>query len=176
MTTTLLPGLLKALALNVGRGHGDVQIVEIGRVFHPQTGADGAASAVAPIYPVDERPSADQIAAFADALPEQPEHVAFLLDGERQRSGWGAEGRRASWADAIAIVQRIADTVHVPIDVRQASCAPWHPGRCAEIVLDGRVIGHAGELHPRVVRDHDAKPERGLLCQNRPINGTAKPS
>ena len=24
-----------------------------------------------------------------------------------------------------------------------------HPGRCAQVVLDGQVIGHVGELHPR---------------------------
>ena len=103
MTTTLLPGLLKALTLNVGRGHSNVQIVEIGRVFHPQT--DGTE---APIYPVDQRPSPEQLDAFEAALPAQPQHVAFLLSGDRQRSGWGGAGRGASWADAISIVQRVA--------------------------------------------------------------------
>jgi phenylalanyl-tRNA synthetase beta chain len=34
--------------------------------------------------------------------------------------------------------------------VRAGGQAPWHPGRCAEIVLGERVIGHAGELHPKV--------------------------
>lgn len=29
--------------------------------------------------------------------------------------------------------------------------APWHPGRCAALIVDGKVIGHAGELHPTVV-------------------------
>ncbi len=149
MTTTLLPGLMKALVLNVGRGHGDVQIVEIGRVFRPQ--ADGA---VAPIYPVEQRPSPGQIAAFAAALPEQPQHVAFVLDGDRQRSSWDTQGRRASWADALSIVRRVADALHVEIAVRQGTLAPWHPGRCAEIVVAGEVIGHAGELHPKVVREH----------------------
>ncbi|MGA9715041.1 MAG: phenylalanine--tRNA ligase subunit beta [Aeromicrobium sp.] len=149
MTTTLLPGLLKALTLNIGRGHSNVQIVEIGRVFHPQVDGPGA-----PIYPVDQRPTPAQLNAFDAALPAQPQHVAFLLDGERQRSGWGGAGRRASWADAISIVQRVADALHVDVTVRQGVQAPWHPGRCAEIVLNGRVIGHAGELHPRVVRDH----------------------
>jgi phenylalanyl-tRNA synthetase beta chain len=28
---------------------------------------------------------------------------------------------------------------------------PWHPGRCARLSQDGRVLGHAGELHPRVI-------------------------
>ncbi len=149
MTTTLLPGLLKALVLNNGRGHSDVQIVEIGRVFHPQ-----AEESDAPIYPVDHRPSPEQLAAFDAALPDQPHHVAFLLDGDRQRSSWGGVGRRASWADAISIVQRVADSLHVDVTIRQGTHAPWHPGRCAEIVVDQQIVGHAGELHPKVVRDH----------------------
>ena len=40
--------------------------------------------------------------------------------------------------------------------MRTGRQAPWHPGRCAEIVVrDGtgdRVLGHAGELHPRVCK------------------------
>ncbi|MGJ9420984.1 phenylalanine--tRNA ligase subunit beta [Aeromicrobium sp. CF3.5] len=167
MTTTLLPGLLKALTLNVGRGHPDVQIMELGRVFHPKP-----AGAEAPILPVDHRPSAEQMAAFAAALPDQPQHLAFVLDGQRERSGWSTTGRTAGWSDALAIVRRIAESLHVDLVVRQAQRAPWHPGRCAEIVVraasdvpgsgtvsdvpgSGTVIGYAGELHPRVVRDHD---------------------
>ena len=34
--------------------------------------------------------------------------------------------------------------------MRAGTTAPWHPGRCAELLLDGSVVGHAGELHPRV--------------------------
>jgi phenylalanyl-tRNA synthetase beta chain len=36
--------------------------------------------------------------------------------------------------------------------VRGAARVPWHPGRCAEVLLDGEPIGYAGELHPRVVK------------------------
>jgi phenylalanyl-tRNA synthetase beta chain len=28
--------------------------------------------------------------------------------------------------------------------------APWHPGRCAEFVVDGKPVAHAGEIHPRI--------------------------
>ena len=38
----------------------------------------------------------------------------------------------------------------MPIEVRSGSRAPWHPGRCAEVVAGGQVVGRAGELHPRV--------------------------
>jgi phenylalanyl-tRNA synthetase beta chain len=34
-------------------------------------------------------------------------------------------------------------------EVRAGSYAPWHPGRCAEILVGGTVVGHAGELHPQ---------------------------
>jgi phenylalanyl-tRNA synthetase beta chain len=36
--------------------------------------------------------------------------------------------------------------------VRAATFSPWHPGRCAEILLDGKVVGHGGELHPKVCK------------------------
>ena len=32
------------------------------------------------------------------------------------------------------------------------SRAPWHPGRCAELLVGDAVLGHAGELHPKVCR------------------------
>jgi phenylalanyl-tRNA synthetase beta chain len=38
----------------------------------------------------------------------------------------------------------------VRVEIRAGAAAPWHPGRCAEIVVGGRVVGHAGELHPAV--------------------------
>jgi phenylalanyl-tRNA synthetase beta chain len=41
----------------------------------------------------------------------------------------------------------------VDSEVRQASAAPFHPGRCAEIVLGGTVIGLVGEIHPSVAED-----------------------
>jgi phenylalanyl-tRNA synthetase beta chain len=147
MTTTLLTGLMRALVLNHGRGHARVHIAEIGRVFLPQAGEPQA-----PIYGVDRRPSAEELAAFESALPAQPFHAAWLMSGEQIASNWSGPGRAASWADAIATVRQLAAAMFVKVQVRQAQVAPWHPGRCAEILLDGRVIGHAGELHPTVVK------------------------
>ena len=80
MTTTLLAGLLSTAELNLGRGHTDVQIVETGRVFLPQ------AEPAAPIYGVDRRPTDAELDAFAAALPSQPQHVAYVMGGERERT------------------------------------------------------------------------------------------
>ena len=159
MTTTLLPGLLKALVLNTGRGHHDVSIVETGRVFLPRADAPDA-----PIYGVDRRPSADELVALDAALPEQPIHVGLVMAGDRLRSGWYGEGRSVSWADAIQVVRRLADSLHVEIAIDSADEAPWHPGRCAAIVVDGKVIGHAGELHPRVIKAYGV-PARTVAAE-----------
>jgi phenylalanyl-tRNA synthetase beta chain len=35
--------------------------------------------------------------------------------------------------------------------LRSAQYLPWHPGRCAEVLVGETVIGHAGQLHPAVI-------------------------
>ncbi len=44
----------------------------------------------------------------------------------------------------------MARAARAELTVRAAQHAPWHPGRCAALLLGEQVIGHAGELHPRV--------------------------
>src|SRR5690606_15833784 len=149
LSPTLLVGLLRAASLNIGRGHETVQISEIGRVFRPR-----AERREAPIYGVDRRPTEEELAALDAALPEQPRHVGFVLVGERQRSGWNAPGRPVSWTDAKAVAQRLADTLHVELQIAPGSLAPFHPGRCARLTLDGEVVGHVGELHPKVAEEY----------------------
>ena len=98
-TTTLLPGLLKAAARNLGRGTTGVSLFETGTVAFPVDRGS------APIYGVDWRPSEDELAKLLDAIPEQPLHLAVVLAGERERAGWWGAGRAAGWSDAIAIVR-----------------------------------------------------------------------
>ena len=33
----------------------------------------------------------------------------------------------------------------------RSDLAPWHPGRCAELIIDGKAVAHAGEIHPRIL-------------------------
>ena len=160
LRTTLLPGLLKALVRNAGRGSGDVGLYEMGLVFRPRS----ETVARAPRPPVDRGPTPEEVAALEEALPDQPERVAVVLAGERERSGWWGEGRRAAWADAIEAARAVAREAGVELTVRADRHAPWHPGRCAALYAprpagDGEgdgggevLVGHAGELHPRVIK------------------------
>jgi len=144
--TTLLPGLLKAAARNIGRGAPGVSLFETGTVAFPVDRGP------APIYGVDRRPTEDELAQLIQTLPRQPLHLAVVLAGESERAGWWGEGRTSGWADAIGLVRRLADDLGVELDVRSTTREPWHPGRCARISVGEQVLGHAGELHPAVCK------------------------
>jgi phenylalanyl-tRNA synthetase beta chain len=155
LRTTLLPGLLRALARNVGRGFPDVALYESGLVFRPRPGAPGAA----PILATDRGPTAQELASLAAALPDQPQHIGAVFAGDRELPGWWGPGRAATWADAIEAARAVARAAHLALQVRAAARMPWHPGRCAELYLlvpgvsgEAEVrVGYAGELHPRVI-------------------------
>ncbi|MFD0259853.1 phenylalanine--tRNA ligase subunit beta [Kitasatospora indigofera] len=149
LRTTLLPGLLGALRRNVGRGNTDLAIYETGTVFLPKDELS-----VAPRPAVDRRPTEAELAELNAALPDQPRRVAVALAGERLPSGWWGKGAQAGWADAVEAARTVARAAGVELTVRQGQLMPWHPGRCAELLVAGtdRVVGHAGELHPRVVK------------------------
>ncbi|GHF16394.1 phenylalanine--tRNA ligase subunit beta [Streptomyces fumanus] len=151
LRTSLLPGLLGALRRNDGRGSHDLALFETGLVFRPREEQRTAAR-----LPVDRRPSPDDLAALDAALPDQPRHVAVVLAGTREQAGWWGPGRPADWADAVEAARTVAREAGAELTVRKGQYGPWHPGRCAELVVtaDGteRVVGHAGELHPRVLK------------------------
>ncbi|WP_030691946.1 phenylalanine--tRNA ligase subunit beta [Streptomyces globisporus] len=152
LRTTLLPGLLGALRRNDSRGSHDLALFETGLVFRPTEGQPG----VAVRLPVDRRPSDEQIASVNAALPEQPRRAAVVLAGAREQAGWWGKGRPSDWADAIEAGRTVAAEAGVELIISADQHAPWHPGRCAafHVETDGEkvLVGHAGELHPRVVK------------------------
>lgn len=148
LRTSLLPGLFATMRRNVGRGADQLALFEIGHVYRP---AAGDRHPLPPRPVVDRRPTEDELAAIAALLPRQPQRVAVLLSGERERSGWWGAGRAATWGDAIEAARAVADACAATLTVVADDHAPWHPGRCAALMLGDTIVGHAGELHPEVV-------------------------
>ena len=146
LATTLLPGLLEALGRNVSRGAVDVALFGIEQVVlaTPQT------RAIEPIA-VDRRPTNDEITVIDDSLPRQPLHVAAVLTGLREPAGPWGPGRPVDATDAFEAVRTIGRACHVDFTLRAAQQLPWHPGRCAEVLVGDVVVGHAGQLHPAVI-------------------------
>ncbi|MFJ3407204.1 phenylalanine--tRNA ligase subunit beta [Promicromonospora sp. NPDC090134] len=148
MRSNLLVTLLETVRRNVSRGLTDLAVYEIGLVTTPAEGAP-----VAPTLPGGVRPSDEQLAALAAAVPDQPRRVAGVLTGKRELAGWWGSGRAAGWADALEAARLVTERAGVDVVVSgDPDRMPWHPGRCARLELaDGTLVGHAGELHPKVV-------------------------
>jgi phenylalanyl-tRNA synthetase beta chain len=149
LRTSLLASLLPILKRNIGRGQRDLALYETGTVFRPHLSATAP-----PAMGVDRRPTDEQWAAANAIVPDQPWHLATVLAGELEPAGWWGPGRPAGWADAIEAARIALAAAGIPasrMSVRAAEHAPWHPGRCAAILVDDVVLGHAGELHPAVV-------------------------
>ena len=87
----VLPGLLRVLVRNIGRGFADIGLFETGRVFLQHRGGPRTA----PILRVDRGPTVAEVATLEAALPDQPLHIAAVVAGERELDGWWGEGRPA---------------------------------------------------------------------------------
>ncbi|OMC06129.1 phenylalanine--tRNA ligase subunit beta [Mycobacterium sp. NS-7484] len=146
LATTLLPGLLEALGRNVSRGTADVALFAIQQVVHPT-----AETRSVERIPNDRRPTDEEIAGLDASLPNQPQHVAAVLAGLREPAGPWGQGRPVEAADAFEAVRVIGRAAGVEFTLRAAQELPWHPGRCAEVLVGNTVVGYAGQLHPAVI-------------------------
>ncbi|MGI9643000.1 MAG: phenylalanine--tRNA ligase subunit beta, partial [Acidimicrobiia bacterium] len=125
MRTTLLPGVLKGASTNLARRSSSAKLFEIGKVFLPGAGK----------------------------LPDQPDHLAFIQAGV-PTADWSGEVREPDIYDGTGTWELLADRLAIPdSSLRAASLPSFHPGRCAEILIDGVVVGVVGEVHPAVAAD-----------------------
>jgi phenylalanyl-tRNA synthetase beta chain len=128
---SLFPGLLRAAQRNVARGTADVRLFEVGNIFRG--------------WP----PGAD--------LPDESEHVAFVLVGNAEREHWSVPTRRADAFDAKGLIETVLDEVGVRRwELRSDDIAPlFHPGRAANIFVDDLMVGRFGEIRPSVAAAFD---------------------
>ena len=145
LASTLLPSLLEALGRNVSRGMGDVALFAIAQVVQ------SAGPAEFPAVTSARRPTDAEIAGIDAALPRQPQHIAVALTGLAEPRGPWGPGRPVEAADAIEAARVIARASGVEVTLRSGAYLPWHPGRCAEVLVGETPIGHAGQLHPAVI-------------------------
>jgi phenylalanyl-tRNA synthetase beta chain len=164
LRTMVLPGLLRVLVRNIGRGFADIGLFETGRVFLQHQGGPRTA----PILRVDRGPSVQDVATLEAALPDQPLHIAAVVAGERELDGWWGEGRPACWEDAVEAARQVLRDNRVPFRIRPDQTAPWHPGRCAALFVQAEegqdwLAGYAGELHPRVIAAFGLPPRTAAM-------------
>ena len=146
LRTHLLPGLLTTLSRNINRGAKDLALFEIGSVFRNISPLGKV------VLPTTERkPSQKVIDSIYSSVPNQMLFVAGVSCGEKYLSSWQGEGSRFEWSDAVSKAAEIIESTGNKYEITGTDLAPWHPGRCAEFKVAGKVVAHAGELHPRVI-------------------------
>jgi phenylalanyl-tRNA synthetase beta chain len=123
MRHTLLAGVLECVAANL-RHETTVKAFEIGPVFVSRPG---------------------------EPLPDEPVHLAIAMTGAREEASWagGSEGDLAFF-DLKGVVENLAADLHLPdVAYRPSQAGHLHPGKAAELWINGQPVGAFGELHPK---------------------------
>lgn len=150
MRTTLLPGLLGTARRNHSRGAESLAIFEIGSVSSQPHSQEPL-----PRIDVAGRPTDKELAILNAGVPTQARHLAAVLYGDWEASGWWGKGRVADWSDAIRLATAIIEQLGLTVELKPNDRSPYHPGRSAQLIVGGTVVGEAGELHPKVCPQWD---------------------
>ncbi|EOD8634113.1 phenylalanine--tRNA ligase subunit beta [Staphylococcus aureus] len=127
---SLLPHLIEAASYNVARKNKDVKLFEIGNVFF----ANGEGE-----------------------LPDQVEYLSGILTGDYVVNQWQDKKEAVDFYLAKGVVDRVSEKLNLEFSYRRADIDGLHPGRTAEILLENKVVGFIGELHPILAADNDLK-------------------
>jgi phenylalanyl-tRNA synthetase beta chain len=156
MRVHLVPGLIEVAQRNISRGAKDFAIFEMGSIFRS---SQKLVPAISP--DLSKRPNQKIIEEIFASVPTQGYHVAGLLVGKTENENWQGKSRAYNWQDAIAYAQDVLQLCNLEWSVARSDLAPWHPGRCAELIVNGKAVAHAGELHPRIIAAYGL-PERSV--------------
>lgn len=127
---SLLPHLIEAASYNVARKNKDVKLFEIGNVFF----ANGEGE-----------------------LPDQVEYLSGILTGDYVVNQWQGKKETVDFYLAKGVVDRVSEKLNLEFSYRRAHIDGLHPGRTAEILLENKVVGFIGELHPTLAAENDLK-------------------
>jgi len=121
---SLLPGALHTAHANL-RFLDKVVMFEVGSVFHPQKGKK---------------------------LPEEPQRLSLLMCGLRNSQSWLEETEGTyDFFDLKGVLEHFLSALHIEgIEWNKSRELPCHPGRCVQILVNGKELGFSGELHPKI--------------------------
>jgi len=127
MRTSLLGSLLQVLKFNQARKAPRVRVFEIGRVFLRDASV----------------PESDSTVQGFD----QPMRIAALSSGSANAQQWGHKEQGVDFFDTKGDVEALLAPLKA--EFKPGNHPAMHPGRCAQVLVGGKVIGHVGELHPK---------------------------
>ncbi len=142
MRSSLLGSLVQVLRFNLARKAQRVRVFELGRVFARDSSVPDSDSTVQGIH--------------------QPMRVAALAWGSAQALQWGVKEQAVDFYDLKGDVEALLAPRKPEFVAAQHPA--MHPGRCAQVWVDGQAIGYVGELHPQWRQAYEL-PSAPVLCE-----------
>lgn len=145
---SIIPQLLEVVKYNSARQNDSLAVYETGNVF---------------------------LSNGKEVLPDEEEHVAAAITGLWHNHSWQGEKKPVDFFVLKGILEGMFEKLGLNdrIEFVQAQVEGMHPGRTAEIRLNGTKIGFAGQVHPNVQKDLDIKDTyvfelslKALLAEN----------
>jgi phenylalanyl-tRNA synthetase beta chain len=90
-------------------------------------------------------------------LPDEPRRLVIALTGPRNLPGWqdGADTGPMDFYDLKGVIESLMNGLHVEsVTYQPTDRVSYHPGRVAEVLVDGELVGQFGQLHPLVCENY----------------------
>lgn len=129
---SILPELLSTLAYNQARNQTDLNYYELGSIFIS-----------------NEKEVTEQ--------PGEHLRLAGALTGKWLEHPWQQEKKEVDYYVVKGILEGLFDYLKIPVTFKQAKLPEMHPGRCATVVVQNKIIGFIGQLHPIQAKNMNVK-------------------
>ncbi len=139
MRRHLLPGLLEVAERNA-RFRNRQALFDLGPVFHPREG---------------------------ELLPDEPRRLAILLTGDRQLPHWeSGEPPKMDFYDLKGVIEALIEALHLgKAEFEPAEHPALHPGKSAQVSVEGIPLGVFGELHPEAQQRYEIEGAPVLVAE-----------
>ncbi|WP_240374654.1 phenylalanine--tRNA ligase subunit beta [Bacillus piscicola] len=135
MRTSLVPHLLDVIQYNQHRQLNDAALFELGSVFIGEKGG-------------------------LNKQPRETMMLSVVVTGNWETHLWQGEKKRVDFYVIKGIVEGLFNELKIPasdVHYRVSDHPELHPGRSADVLLNGRKVGFAGQVHPRIEKEWDIK-------------------
>ncbi|MCP3030523.1 phenylalanine--tRNA ligase subunit beta [Halobacillus sp. A1] len=129
---SVVPELLQSLAYNVARKQHNIAYYELGTVF------------------ISEESEVTK-------QPHEMLRASGALTGEWLSHPWQQEKKTVDFFVVKGIVEGLSDLLDIPMTFEKAKIEGMHPGRTANIMADGKIIGFIGQVHPKLQKEWGLK-------------------
>lgn len=133
MRSSMIGNLIANTRYNLNRKVSRVRLFEIGAVYLRNT--------------------VEQDGPLSIAGYDQPKRVAAIAYGPASEEQWGLAVRNVDYFDVKADLEALF--APMTLTFSKTEHPALHPGRAANVMLDGKIVGFIGELHPRWQQKYD---------------------